>query len=319
MGTACASIIARRSEADVRLWVRNPTFATHIAETRQNSRLLPGVSLAESVEVTSDADQALADAEVVLVCVPTRGIRDMAGKLAHMIPPAALLVSTVKGIERETLLRPSKILQDVLGNRSVVAIGGPCHAEEAAVGMPASIVAACENPVDAEKVQQLLSNDRLRVYSNTDTVGVELAGALKNVIAIAAGIGDGLGLGDNARAALITRGLAEIVRFGVALGASRETFYGLAGIGDLVVTCGSHHSRNWQVGNMLGQGKTLDEIQQQMHAVAEGVFTAQSVTRIAEQKDIDMPIATEVCRVLFDGLSPANATQELLSRPLKEE
>ena len=319
MGTACASIVGGKPDVETRLWVRNPTFAGHIRETRQNSRLLPGVSLSDAVEVTSDAAEALAGTDIILVCVPTRGIREMATSLEDVIPGTALIVSTAKGIERESLMRPTEILLDVLGHRSVAALGGPCHAEEVAVGMPASIVAACEHAEDAERVQYVLSNDRLRVYSNQDVVGVELAGALKNVIAIAAGIGDGLGLGDNARAALITRGLAEIVRFGVVMGADRQTFYGLAGIGDLVVTCGSHHSRNWQVGNMLGQGRTLEEIQKQMHAVAEGVFTVQSVTHLAEQKGIDMPIATEVARVLFEDLNPAEATEALMCRPLREE
>jgi glycerol-3-phosphate dehydrogenase (NAD(P)+) len=319
MGTACAAVLARKPDNDVRLWVRNPTFAVHIAETRQNSRLLPGVTLPSTVAVTSSAQEALQNSDYVVLCVPTRGIRDVAMKLKDQIPDTALVVSTAKGIEQDTLIRPSQILQDVLGNRSVVVIGGPCHAEEVAIGMPASVVAACECSTEAERVQHLFSNDRLRVYSNTDLLGVELAAALKNVIAIAAGIGDGLGLGDNARAALNTRGLAEMVRFGNAMGATSETFYGLAGIGDLVVTCGSQHSRNRRVGEMLGRGHSLPEIQAAMSAVAEGVFTAKSIVRIAEQQGIDMPIASEVCQVLFEGKHPREATEELMTRPLREE
>ncbi len=319
MGTACAAVLAQDPQHNVRLWARNATFARHIEETRENSRLLPGLRLHPAVCVTADAAAALNDAGVVVVCVPTRGIRAMVEQLRSWLPASALLVSAVKGIENETLIRPSQMLQELLGQRSVVALGGPCHAEEVAVGRPTTVVAASKNPADAERVQHLFSTDTLRVYSNTDIIGVELAGALKNVIAIAAGIGDGLRLGDNARAALMTRGLAEMVRFGAAMGACVETFYGLAGIGDLVVTCGSQHSRNRRVGELLGQGRTLEAIQQSMHAVAEGVFTARSIISIADQKQIDMPIAREVYRVLFEEKSPRAATEALMNRPLREE
>ncbi|MEZ6060465.1 MAG: NAD(P)H-dependent glycerol-3-phosphate dehydrogenase [Planctomycetaceae bacterium] len=319
MGTACAAVLSQNRLHSVRLWARNATFASHIAETRENSRLLPGIRLNPQIEVTADPAAALHNAGIVVVCVPTRGIRQMSGQLRDFIPAAALLVSAVKGIENETLIRPSQMLQELLGDRPVVALGGPCHAEEVAIGRPTTVVAASDNVSDAERVQQLFSTETLRVYSNSDLTGVELGGALKNVIAIAAGIGDGLGLGDNARAALITRGLAEMVRFGTAMGAAPETFYGLAGIGDLVVTCGSRHSRNRHVGELLGQGRTLDFIQQSMHAVAEGIFTAGSIKSISEQQNIDMPIATEVYRVLFENKSPRAATEELMNRPLKEE
>lgn len=320
MGTACASILAQDPQHDVRLWVRNPTFASHISETRVNSRLLPGVQIHERVNVTSDPELALREAEIVLVCVPTRGIRGAIGGLQNIIPTNAVLVSAVKGIENETLVRPSQVIQELLGqNRAVVALGGPCHAEEAACGKPASIVAACDNLEHAEIVQQVFSNSHLRVYSNADILGVELGGALKNVIAIAAGISDGLEFGDNAKSALITRGLAEMVRFGEAMGASPETFNGLAGIGDLIATCGSRHSRNRRVGELLGQGQTLGQIQDSMQAVAEGVFTARSIFSISEQKRIDMPIASQVYRVLFEDKSPHQATLELMQRPLKGE
>ncbi len=319
MGTACAAVLARQPENRVSLWVRNPTFAKHIHETRENTRLLTGVRLAESVTVTSDIKLALKDATMVVVCVPTKSLREAIGSHRHEIPNNALIVSAVKGIELETLIRPSQIICELLGNRSVVAFGGPCHAEEMGIGKPASVVAASERIADAEIVQAVFSNEHFRVYSNADILGVELAGALKNVIAIAAGICDGLELGDNARSALITRGLAEMVRFGDAMGAARETFYGLAGIGDLIATCGSKHSRNRHVGELLGKGKTRDGIVASMNAVAEGVFTAQSVFSIAQEKQIEMPIAAEVYRVLFEGKSPREATSELMQRPLREE
>ena len=319
MGTACAWILAQNTDISVRLWARNPTFARHIHETRENSRLLPQVRLPASIEVTADAADVLRDADVVLVCVPTRGLRDAMQQLAALIPTHSLLVSAVKGIENETLLRPSQIIQQIAGERPVVVLGGPCHAEEITAKKPASIVAACESLAAAEEIQSLISMESLRVYSNADQQGVELAGALKNVIAIAAGICDGLEFGDNGKAALLTRGLAEMVRFGTALGANAETFFGLAGLGDLVATCNSRHSRNRFVGEGLGRGQSLSKIQDSMTAVAEGIFTARSVFHLSQQKGIDMPIAEQVYRVLFEHKCPREATVELMQRPLKLE
>ncbi len=319
MGTACAWVLAQQPDARVRLWARNETFARHIQETRENSRLLPRVRLPENIDVTTDADRALRNSDVVVVCVPTRGLREAMGHVAQSIPSAAMIVSAIKGIENESLLRPSEIIQEIAGQRPVVVLGGPCHAEEITQKKPASIVAACEFLADAERIQTLMSTESLRVYANADQKGVELAGALKNVIAIAAGICDGLEFGDNAKAALLTRGLAEMVRFGTAMGATLETFFGLAGLGDLVTTCNSRHSRNRFVGEGLGRGRSLAEIQESMNAVAEGVFTSRSVNQIALERGIEMPIARQVYRVLFEGKSPREATVELMQRPLKSE
>jgi glycerol-3-phosphate dehydrogenase (NAD(P)+) len=319
MGTACAWILARQASTEVRLWARNDTFARHIHETRENSRLLPHVKLPQQIQVTADAAEALHNADVVIVCIPTRGLREAISQLAPLIPSSALIVSAIKGIENGTLLRPSQMIQQIAGPRPVVVLGGPCHAEEITQKKPASIVAACESLAAAEHIQSLMSTDFLRVYANADQIGVELGGALKNVIAIAAGICDGLEFGDNAKAALITRGLAEMVRFGSALGADRRTFYGLAGLGDLVTTCNSPHSRNRSVGEGLGRGRSLTSIQDSMSAVAEGVLTARSVHQIAVEQSIDMPIATQVYHVLFENRSPREATVELMQRPLKVE
>ncbi len=319
MGTACAWVLAQEPTAEFTCGLENPTFARHIQETRENSRLLPGVRLPDNVRVTSDAEPAFAETQAIVVCVPMRGLRTAFTDLAPFIPKNATLISAVKGIENSTLERPSEILQQVLGARPVVALGGPCHAEEVARRKPASVVAACDVLSVAESVQNLMSTDFLRVYANSDLLGVELAAALKNVIAIAAGICDGLEYGDNAKAALITRGLAEMVRFGVVLGAQPETFYGLAGVGDLTVTCCSRHSRNRGVGEQLGRGHTLEQIQQSMNAVAEGVLTARSVVQLAAEHRIEMPIATAVYRVLFENQNPAEATQQLMRRPLRAE
>lgn len=319
MGTACAAVLAGHQAHEVRLWARNPTFAVHISETRENSRLLPGVRLPDRVLVSADAERVLSHASIVLVCVPTRGIRSACELTGSAVPPEALLVSAAKGIEIDTLIRPSEILQELLGQRPVVALGGPCHAEELARRCPTSVVAGCEDLRQAERVRDAFSCETLRVYSNPDVKGVELGGALKNVIAIASGICDGLQLGDNARAALITRGLAEMVRFCRTMSVSPETLYGLAGIGDLIATCGSRHSRNRHVGELLGQGQTLAAIEQSMNAVAEGVFTARSVRSLAQRHRIEMPIAEEVCNVLFEGRSPREATADLMQRPLRGE
>lgn len=319
MGTACAFILAQQQKHRIRLWVRRKDFAQDIREVRENRRLLPGVTLPPDIHVTSDAAEALRDTTIVLVCVPTKGIRNAASVVADHVPTAALLVSAVKGIENDTLIRPSEMLQELLGNRPVVALGGPCHAEELARGCPTSVVAACETELHAERVRDAFSGETFRVYSSSDRRGVELGGALKNVIAIAAGICDGLQLGDNTKAALITRGLAEMSRFCRVMEVPAETLMGLAGIGDLIVTCGSRHSRNRHVGELLGQGQTLTEIESSMHAVAEGVHTAHSVHMLAAQKAIEMPIADEVYEILFNGRSAARATSDLMQRPLRSE
>lgn len=319
MGTACAMVLAENPDCRIRLWARNPLFAEQIQTSRENSRLLPGVRLPEHVSVSSDPAVSLANSDVVVIAIPTRGLRSSLAEMKSLIPSAALMVSTVKGIEVDTLVRPSQIVTQVLGQRPVVVLGGPCHAEEIARKLPASIVAASDALDEALWIQSLFSSGFLRVYANEDQTGVELAGALKNVIAIASGIGDGLGLGDNARAALLTRGLSEITRFGIMMGGKTETFFGLAGVGDLAVTCGSRHSRNRAVGEMLGSGMTLPEIEASMKAVAEGVLTTRSVVRLAHQKGIDMPIASAVHAVLFESKSPAEETWQLMRRPLKAE
>lgn len=319
MGTACAWVLAQHAGNKVRLWGRNPEYVRQLAETRENSRLLPATQLPASILVTSDAAQALADAQVVYWCMPMRGLRDALHLLQGLIPANSTQVSTIKSIENDSLLRPSEILRQLLPNRPITALGGPCHAEEIVRRKPASIVAAASDPGAAEQIQSLMSTDFLRIYANSDLVGVELAAALKNVIAIAAGICDGLELGDNAKAALITRGLSEMVRFGEALGVRPTTFYGLAGLGDLVTTCNSSHSRNRHVGEQLGRGRPLRDIESSMAAVAEGVSTARSVHQLALKNSIEMPISDQVFQVLFSNKSPREATMELMNRPLKSE
>jgi glycerol-3-phosphate dehydrogenase (NAD(P)+) len=319
MGTGCSIVLAESANRSISLWMRNREFADETARLRENRRLLPGVPLPDSIAVTADLAAALADTQLLVVAVPTAYLRGALGPVAPLLAPDCPVVSVVKGIENGTFLRPSEIIRQVLGERPVAALCGPSHAEEFARRLPCSVVvAATEKPL-ALTVQELFNTDRFRVYTNPDLAGVELAGALKNIIAIAAGICDGLNYGDNAKAALLTRGIVEITRFGAALGAQADTFAGLAGIGDLITTCYSRFGRNRRVGERLGQGAPLEVILKELHGVAEGVTTCRSVYDMSQARGIDMPITTEVYRVLFEHKPAAAATGSLMMRPLRSE
>ena len=319
MGTACAIVLSENPDQQVSLWARNPDHAAEMTETRENQRLLPGVSIPSSIAITSDIATAVDDSDLLVMAVPTAFLRDCLNDISPALNNDRPVVSVIKGIENETFLRPSEIIGEVLGSRAVVSLSGPSHAEEITRRLPATVVAASGDLALARRVQQTFTTDRFRVYTNVDIIGVELAAALKNVIAIAAGICDGLGYGDNAKSALMTRGLVEMTRFGTSLGALPETFAGLAGMGDLITTCASPYSRNRKVGERLGAGETLEQILQSMDAVAEGVWTTRSVHELAEQQGIDMPITAEVFRVLFEGKPALEATDSLMMRPPRNE
>ncbi len=319
MATACSVLLCEQAGPSVVIWARSAERAAELDRDRENRKLLPGVRIPARVEITGDIDSAAAGAEVLVAAIPTRYLRETLARMAPHVPAAVPVVSVAKGLEIGTLMRPSEIIADVLGPRVVAALSGPSHAEEIARRMPASVVAASTEPSFAKRVQALFTTDRFRVYTNADLLGVELAGAIKNVIAIAAGIGDGLGFGDNAKSALVTRGLVELTRFGVALGAQPETFGGLAGIGDLITTCFSRHSRNRHVGECLGRGQSINQIVAGMDAVAEGVTTTSSVHDLAGRRGIEMPITAEVHAVLFEGKSPMQAAHSLMTRPPRPE
>ena len=319
MSTACAVLLSSQPGKQVTLWGRDAGHMELMSQARENVRLLPGVSIPAAVRLTQSADEACRGADCYVVGIPTAFLREALGRLRPHLDPGVPVVSLVKGIENHTLLRPSEILEAELPGRHVVALSGPSHAEEVACRMPSSVVVAGHDMALLKQVQQLFSTDRFRVYTNTDIVGVELGGALKNVIAIAAGICDGLGYGDNAKAALMTRGIVEMTRFGVHLGAIEKTFSGLAGLGDLMTTCFSPHGRNRSVGYRLGRGETLPQILASMVAVAEGVNTSRSVCDLARQIGMEMPITQEVYRVLFEGRSPREATDSLMRRPVRDE
>jgi glycerol-3-phosphate dehydrogenase (NAD(P)+) len=319
MATACSILLADHPDQEVGLWARTPEYADQMQRERENKRLLPGVLLPDNVQVTSDVERALDGAEYVVAAVPTQFLRSTLTDIRPHLNRQRPVISVIKGIENETFQRPSEIVADVLGSRAVVALSGPSHAEEIGRRLPATVVAASGDLGLARQVQKMFNTQRFRVYTNLDLIGVELAGALKNVIAIAAGISDGLGYGDNAKSALMTRGLVEMTRFGLRFGAEPTTFTGLAGMGDLITTCVSSYGRNRRVGERLGRGETLAQILSTMEAVAEGVATAQSVFEITEQEGIETPIMSEVYRVLFESKNAADATNSLMLRPLRSE
>ena len=317
-GTALSAHLVRAGHA-VRLWVREAALAREIAERHENTRYLPGVTLPEEIAASSDLASSLDGAAFVLVVIPSEFCRGLYRRLAPLLPKDAEVVSATKGLELDTFLRMSEVAAEEMPDRPVSVLCGPSFALEVAQGQPTAVVVAARDLAKAEAAQRMLSTQALRAYSSDDVVGAELAAALKNVIAIAAGIVDGLGYGQNTQAALITRGLAEMTRLSVALGGRPETLSGLAGLGDLVLTCTGGLSRNRRLGQALGAGKTLDEARATTPMVAEGVRTTLAACALAERTGTDMPIATEMKEVLYRGKAPRAAVLDLMMRSLKRE
>jgi glycerol-3-phosphate dehydrogenase (NAD(P)+) len=318
-GTAIALVLAEKSEHSVTLWSAREENARILRERRENLRLLPGVPIPETVTLTADINQAVGGAELCIAAIPTVYLRETLLRIQPALRADVPVLSLTKGLENGTFLRPSEILRQVLANRHVAVLSGPSHAEEVSRGCPTSVVVASLDVDLARWIQQRFATDRFRVYTNADVIGVELAGALKNIMGLAAGIGDGLGFGDNAKAALLTRGLVEMARFGVALGAEQQTIFGLAGLGDLITTCVSRHGRNHRVGERLGHGEKLVDILASMSMVAEGVYTAHSVYDKAARMGIDMPITGEVYQVLYEDKDPLAAVNDLMLREATSE
>jgi glycerol-3-phosphate dehydrogenase (NAD(P)+) len=313
-GTAIALLLVQDRDHRVVLWSARADNARVLREQRENVVYLPGVPIGPEVELTTDIRQATDGADLWIAAVPTVYLRATLGPVAGALRAETPVLSLAKGIENTTFLRPTEILQELLGARQLAALSGPSHAEEVSRGLPTTVAVASADLQLARWIQQHFSTERFRVYTNLDLVGVELGGALKNVMGIAAGIGDGLSFGDNTKAALLTRGLAEMARFGVALGAEHETFFGLAGIGDLITTSFSRHGRNRAVGERLGRGEKLAGILATMKMVAEGVYTTRSVHERAQKMGIDMPITREVYRVLYEDKDPRAAVTDLMLR-----
>ncbi len=317
-GTAVALLLARNPEHRVRVWSANPASAKELLKQRENVALLPGIPIPESVRITADAAEAVADADCWITATPTAFLRATAARLKAVRAADVPVISLTKGLEIGTFRRPTEILSETLGTERLAVLSGPSHAEEVARGLPCSVVVASAEPGLASWAQDCFGTDRFRVYTNADVAGVELAGALKNVIGIAAGLSDGLGFGDNAKAALLTRGLVEMTRFGVAHGAESATFAGLAGVGDLITTCFSPHGRNRRVGFRLGQGEAIEAVLSGPQIV-EGVTTSRSVFERVSRGGIEAPIMTGVYSVMHEGLPPLTAVQNLMTRSQKEE
>ena len=317
-GTAVAIHLAKRPEHTVRLWAHTKSSADALRAHRENLRQLPGVTIPETIAIHDDPVEATRDADTWIIAIPTAYLRATLAPFTALAKPNLRAVSLTKGIEADTFLRPTEILSELLPGCTTAVLSGPSHAEEMARGMPTSVVVASRDAEFAVDTQRAFGTDRFRVYTNLDVKGVEIAAALKNVIGIAAGLGDGLGFGDNAKSALLTRGIVEMTRFGVALGADPATFAGLAGIGDLITTCFSKHGRNRRVGERIAKGDTLAQILSGPQ-VAEGVTTARSIEQRRLQMGLDLPIMSGVYAVLYEKKSPLLAVQDLMSRQMRGE
>lgn len=319
-GTTLACMLARGGSA-VKLWARRPEHAAQLAAARENAEYLPGIRFPDSLAIVADLGQALGGCGQVIMAAPSHGTRAVAEQAREHLEHQALVICATKGLERPSGLRMSQVLWQALALRQprLVALSGPNLSAEIVAGEPAVSVAASADMAAAQQAQELLSNSLFRVYTNSDIIGVELCGAVKNVIAIGAGISDGLGYGSNARAALLTRGMAEMRRLGLALGASRETFAGIAGMGDLIATCHSSHSRNWTVGYRLGRGEKPAEIIDSLHHVAEGVYTTTAARERARELDVEMPITQTLADVLDGHVEPREAVVALMTRRWRAE
>jgi glycerol-3-phosphate dehydrogenase (NAD(P)+) len=317
-GTTLADLLARKG-FEVRLWAREPEVVASINETHENSVFLEGAALHPSLRAVADPAAAVQDADVVVSAAPSHAVRSVLSQARSAIAPGTLLVSATKGIEPDTLALMSEVLDEVVPSARLSVLSGPSFAREVCEGQPTAVVAAARDAAAALAAQEVFATPRFRVYTNPDVIGVELAGALKNVIAIAAGMLEGLGLAYNPRAALVTRGLAEITRLGLAMGADARTFAGLAGMGDLILTTTGNLSRNRGLGMALAEGRTLKEYRSTHRSVAEGANTSRAAAELARRKGVEMPITENVYQILFEGKSPRESVEELMGRDLKAE
>jgi glycerol-3-phosphate dehydrogenase (NAD(P)+) len=321
-GTALALLLHQNGHL-VELWEFFPDYAECMERTRRNPDFLPDVVLPKDIRITGDLGSVVQDKEILVFAVPSHVVRRVAVQLSTYGMGKALLVSASKGIENDTLLRMSEVILQAYANRMdrdrIVALSGPSHAEEVSRGIPTLVVAASSSEESARRIRDVFMSPSFRVYTSADLIGVELGGSLKNIIAIAAGISDGVGFGDNTKAALMIRGIVEITRLGTSMGANPATFSGLSGMGDLIVTCTSRHSRNRHVGEQIGKGKTLSEVLDGMLMVAEGVRTTRSAVDLSVKHNVDMPITREVFEMLFNGKDPKKAVFDLMTRIPKAE
>ncbi len=317
-GTAIAVLLAEKG-MNVKLWARDKELIEKMKDTRENSDYLPGTALSENITVSSDMEYCCNKSEAIIVASPSHAMRDICTRMKEFVTKDQTMISLTKGIENVTLNRMSEIITELMPDNEVAVVSGPSHAEEVARGIPTAVVASSRKRVVAEYAQDLFMTPLFRVYTNPDIVGVELGGALKNIIALGAGIIDGLQLGDNTKAAVMTRGIVEMARLGESLGASRNTFAGLSGIGDLIVTCTSMHSRNRRAGIEIGQGKSVDEVLGGTKMVVEGIRTTKSAYQLALQQKVEMPITQEIYHLLFDKADIRNSVMNLTMRSKTHE
>lgn len=313
MGTAVSILLAGNGHS-VKMWSKFKEEVDMINTFREQKDKLPGAIVPERVACTADLEEAAAFSDVLVMVIPSQTIRENAKELSSIIRHSKLISCFSKGLEKGTGYRMSEVIQQELPDATIVAMSGPCHAEELSKGIPTAYVAASENRQAAERIQDIFMSPRFRVYTNPDIKGVELGGSVKNVIALCAGISDGLGYGDNTKAALMTRGITEISRLGRAMGAKMQTFSGLAGIGDLIVTCTSMHSRNRRAGILIGQGKPVQQALDEVKMIVEGYYTTEPVYRLSKKLGVSMPITEEAYEILFNGKSPAQAVNDLMCR-----
>ncbi len=317
-GTAMAVMLAENGH-DVILWSYLKDESENLKKYHENKPFLPGVKMPDSITFTSELSECLSGRDIIVTATPSHAIRTTAKNMAKYIKDGQIIVNISKGIEEVTYLTLSQVIKQEIPNCEIAVMSGPSHAEEVSRKIPTTNVVACENESIAGYIQDVFMNPNFRVYTNPDMLGVEMGGSLKNVIALCAGIVDGIGLGDNTKAALMTRGLVEISRLGVAMGANAETFNGLSGVGDLIVTCTSMHSRNRRAGILIGQGKTAEEAQSEVKMVVEGVRTCRAAKELADKVGVEMPIVNEAYKVLFENMPAKKAISNLMNRDKKHE
>ncbi|WP_373081162.1 NAD(P)H-dependent glycerol-3-phosphate dehydrogenase [Fusobacterium animalis] len=315
------TILLHKNGHDLTIWSFDKKEAEELKKTRQNKTKLPNILLPEDIKVTDDLREAVDDKDILILAVPSKAIRSVSKSLKNIIKDNQIVVNVAKGLEEDTLETMTDIIEEELKDKNpkVAVLSGPSHAEEVGRGIPTTCVVSAHNKELTLYLQNIFMNPSFRVYTSPDMLGVEIGGALKNVIALAAGIADGLNYGDNTKAALITRGIKEIASLGVAMGGEQSTFYGLTGLGDLIVTCASMHSRNRRAGILLGQGKTLDEAIKEVNMVVEGVYSAKSALMAAKKYNVEIPIIEQVNAVLFENKNAAEAVNELMIRDKKLE
>ncbi len=307
-------ILLENNGHDVTMWTFLQSEADMLINDRENKISLPGVKLPESMKITIDMDEAIADKDIIVLATASKFIRSTAAKLKGKVKDGQIIVDVAKGIEEETLMTMTQIIEEEVPGCDAVVLSGPSHAEEVGRKLPTTVVVGAKTAKTAKYVQDVFMNDRFRVYTSPDMLGIEIGGSLKNVIALAAGMADGMGLGDNSKAGLITRGMAEITRLGLAMGGKAETFGGLSGIGDLIVTCASVHSRNRKAGVLIGQGMSMDDAMKEVNQVVEGVYSAKAAMKLADKYGVQMPIVEQVNAVLFEGKSVKDGLADLMVR-----